>query len=205
MPSRMDEVLRAPGGIRFKCGRAGNRMAAMRIVLDLSDNDIRYFRKSLQKVKDGRLASNEPVVLQAARKLIAEVNDAGAPEFVRNRMEAFSRLVDMVEDPRWRLTGAERSRILNALAYFVDPDDMIPDSMPGIGYLDDAIMVSLVLQEFRLEIEAYEKFRAFEGSQEATEKKRASLLSRLRERRSSEKERRRLVKHGGRGPLGLWG
>jgi uncharacterized membrane protein YkvA (DUF1232 family) len=177
----------------------------MRIVLDLSDNDVRYFRKSLQKVKDGRLASNEPVVLEAARRLISEVKAAQAPEFVQSQMENFSRLVDMVEDSSWRLTSAERSRILNALAYFVDPDDLIPDSMPGIGYLDDAIMVSLVLQEFRFEIEAYEKFRAFEGSREAVEKKRDSLLTRLRGKRDSEKERRRLVKHGGRGPLGLWG
>jgi len=177
----------------------------MRITLDLSDNDIRYFRNSLRAVKDGKLASNEPVVLEAAHQLIAEVGAAETPEFVQSRVQGLKRLVEMLEDESWRLAGPDRSRILNALAYFVDPDDLIPDRIPGIGYLDDAIMVALVLQEFRPELEAYEKFRAFQGSQDAMEKKRTTLFARMRSQRQSEKERRRLMKRGARAPLGLWG
>ena len=29
--------------------------------------------------------------------------------------------------------------ILGALVYFCDPEDLIPDNIPGLGYLDDAI------------------------------------------------------------------
>ena len=34
-----------------------------------------------------------------------------------------------------------RQKILFALQYFVDPDDDIPDSIPKIGFLDDAAVV----------------------------------------------------------------
>ena len=51
--------------------------------------------------------------------------------------------------------------MLNALAYFAEPDDLIPDQIPGLGFLDDAIMVELVVRELRHEIEAYEDFRVF--------------------------------------------
>ena len=58
-----------------------------------------------------------------------------------------------VPDPEGaqRLAGAHRRRVLEALAYFADPSDLVPDQIPGLGLLDDAIMVELVAQELRLQ------------------------------------------------------
>jgi len=180
----------------------------MRIVLDLSDKDIRYFRSCLQTVKQGKHASDESIVLKAANDMIAEVASADAPEFVKDRIGKLELLVRMLEDQRWRLVGNDRARVLNVLAYFVDPDDLIPDRIPGIGYLDDAIMVELVVQELRHEIDAYEKFCAFkpqERDPEDVERKRVALQSRMRRNRRSERERRRTRRrHGAKAPLGLW-
>jgi hypothetical protein len=98
----------------------------MRIVLDLSDQDVRYFRSCLQTVKKGTLSSDESVVLKAAADLMAQVAAAEAPEYVQDRIGKLALLVQMLEDQRWRLTGPDRARVLNVLAYFVDPDDLIP-------------------------------------------------------------------------------
>jgi uncharacterized membrane protein YkvA (DUF1232 family) len=181
----------------------------MRIVLDLSDKDIRYFRSCLQTVKKGALSSDESVVLKASADLMAQVAAAEAPEFVQERISKLGLLVQMLEDQRWRLTGNDRSRVLNVLAYFVDPDDLIPDRIPGIGYLDDAIMVELVLQELRHEIEAYEPFCEFEESgeraPEETAQKRAQLQTRMQRNRRDERDRRRTLRTRDRkAPIGLW-
>jgi uncharacterized membrane protein YkvA (DUF1232 family) len=48
-----------------------------------------------------------------------------------------------------------------ALEYFVEENDLIPDSIPGLGLLDDDIMIELVVRELRHEIEAYEDFCRF--------------------------------------------
>ena len=181
----------------------------MRIVLDLSDKDVRYFRSCLQTVKKGALSSDESVVLKAAADLMAQVAAAEAPEFVQERISKLGLLVQMLEDQRWRLTGSDRSRVLNVLAYFVDPDDLIPDRIPGLGYLDDAIMVELVLQELRYEIEAYDKFCEFHAGEdrdpEETERKRLHLQSRMRRNHRSDRDWTRNLRTSGRqGPVGLF-
>lgn len=181
----------------------------MRIVLDLSANDLRYFRKCLQTVKQGERGQDEAVVLRASNELLSTVAGADAPEFVKNRIAQLEKLVRMLEDQRWRLVGPDRARVLNVLAYFVDPDDLIPDRIPGLGYLDDAIMVELVVQELRHEIDAYDKFCEFQRTQqrdpEEVERKRVALQSRMRRNRRLERERRRSRRsRGTKAPLGLW-
>ena len=181
----------------------------MRIVLDLSEKDIKYFRSCLQAVKKGTLSSDETVVLKAAGDLMAQVAAAEAPEYVQERIGRLSLLVQMLEDERWRLTGNDRARVLNVLAYFVDADDLIPDRIPGLGYLDDAIMVELVLQELRHEIDAYQKFCDFhenaDRAPEEIEQKRSQLQHRMRRNRRGERDRRRMLHTGGRkAPVGLW-
>src|SRR5262245_40272542 len=181
----------------------------MRITLDLSDADLRYFRSCLQTVRNRAQTTDESVVLKAASDLMAQVAAAAAPEYVRDRIEKLSVLVRMLEDQRWRLTGRDRARVLNVLAYFVDPDDLIPDRIPGIGYLDDAIMVELVLEELRHEIEAYQKFCEFhesaERAPEETAQKRAQLQSRMQRNRRDERDRRRTLRTRDRkAPMGLW-
>jgi uncharacterized membrane protein YkvA (DUF1232 family) len=71
----------------------------------------------------------------------------------------------MVEDKEWRLEGQDRARVVYAMAYLADPVDAIPDQIPGLGFLDDAIMVELVCQDLRHEIEAYSDFCAYRKSE----------------------------------------
>ncbi len=180
----------------------------MKISFELSDKDLRYFRQVLKKVRSGRSAENEKVILREAHALLSEVKETEAPEFVQSRIEQLGKLIDMLDDKDWRLEGADRKRVLNALAYFSDPDDLIPDRVPGLGYLDDAIMVELVVQELRHEIEAYENFCEFRVTRkpnpEALEKRRANLQTRMRRRRRADRERMR-TRHSGRSGLPtLW-
>ena len=97
-------------------------------------------------------------MIRGAVELVEEAIAAKPPDFVVERIRKLEQLIEMLLDRDWRLEGADRARILDAIAYFVDPDDLIPDRIPGIGYLDDAIMVELVARELTHELEAYEDF-----------------------------------------------
>ena len=182
----------------------------MRISFELSDKDIRYFRKVLKKVRAGRNAENEKIILREAEALLDEVKRTEAPQYVQHRIAQLGELIAMLEDKDWRLEGPDRKRVLNALAYFADPDDLIHDRVPGLGYLDDAIMVELVVQDLKHEIEAYDAFVAYrlerrkkKGlSEDALEKRRASLQGRMRRRRRSDRARHARTK--GRSPMSLW-
>ena len=180
----------------------------LRVTFELSDRDLRYFRQCLRDVKRGNQAADEDVVIDGASELVKEVVSGEPPDFVRERMLRLEQLVAMLRDDEWRLTGADRDRVLNALAYFVDPDDIIPDRVPGLGYIDDAIMVELVVQELRHEIEAYEDFCEFRKKRrtknpDVIESRRGQLQSRMRRRRRSERSAR-ASRGRARGPLSLW-
>jgi hypothetical protein len=67
----------------------------------------------------------------------------------------------MLQDAEWDLEARERAPVLAALAYVCDPEDIIPDDLPGIGLLDDAVMIELVFRELRHELAAYKDFKTF--------------------------------------------
>jgi len=182
----------------------------MKVSFELSPRDIRYFRERLKEVRDSAGATNESLIISGAEDLIREAVTAEPPEFVRERLATLERLITMLRDDEWRLEGKDRARILDALLYFVDPDDMIPDRLPGIGYLDDAIMVELVAQELKHEIQAYEDFCRFRKTTPKSErdtvleKRRTALQARMRRRRRRERGQARSSSRSRRSPLNLW-
>ena len=169
----------------------------MKVSFELSPRDIRFFRDRLKQVRAGDGASDERVVIREAAKLVKESIASEPPDFVVERIQKLEQLIEMLRDHEWRLEGRDRARILDALAYFVDPDDLIPDRIPGIGYLDDAIMVELVARELTHEIAAYEDFCEYRKRRPKTdepaqlEKRRKSLQARMRRRSRQERSRHR--------------
>ncbi len=145
-------------------------------------------------------------ILSAATGLLEEVRTAKVPDFIGQRLEKLETMISMVTDPEWQLPEKETTRALNALAYFGEPEDLIPDHIPGLGFLDDAIMVELVVRELKHEIEAYEDFCRFRDREEARRTdtdaadltreawlttRRQELHSRMRRRRRADRSRRR--------------
>lgn len=63
-----------------------------------------------------------------------------------------------MKDTEWDLSEVDRERVISAIAYFADPIDLIPDHIPGIGFLDDAMFVEIIIRELRSEISAYGEF-----------------------------------------------
>ena len=45
--------------------------------------------------------------------------------------------------------------VIGAVVYFVNPLDLIPDVIPGIGYLDDAAVVGFVIASIQIELETF--------------------------------------------------
>jgi len=172
------------------------------ITFTLSDQDLEHFQAIVDKAKAAMESTQDAAQIQAAaRQLIDDAQSNELPEFIADRLSRLQVVIDMVGDDEWALNDEERNRVLGALIYFCDPEDLIPDHVPGLGFLDDAIYVELVIRELRAEIESYEEFCRFRGAEEKRRKeqgldphvereewladKRASLHNRMRKRRGS--------------------
>ncbi len=171
-----------------------------KLTIELSDRDLRHFRRELKKARESVRIADDEEILAAASDLIKVMRSTDLPDFVRSRLEKLETLLAMINDPDWPLDEDERSPVLSGLAYLCDPEDLIPDEIPGIGMLDDAVMIELVFRELRHELEAYREFQAFretvsrrsvlreapEAVQAKVARRRQQLLARMRRRRDSE-------------------
>jgi uncharacterized membrane protein YkvA (DUF1232 family) len=172
------------------------------ITFTLSDSDLDHFQAIVDKAKTAmESGENAANIEAAARQLIADAKSTTLPGFIDDRLSKLEVVIDMVNDEEWQLSDEERRRVLGALVYFCDPEDLIPDHIPGLGFLDDAIYVELVIRELQAEIDSYEEFVAFRaaeekrraergedtkvGREEWLSDKRAALHARMRKRRRS--------------------
>lgn len=136
----------------------------MRITFELESEDIEYFQKAFERFRRLATEVDEVDIVDAAKQTLDTMCIARIPNYVRKRLVHVQRLILLLEDTDWSLSAPERTEALAALAYFGDPDDLIPDHIEIIGLIDDAIMLELLARRMRHVLQAYRKFCAFRES-----------------------------------------
>lgn len=169
------------------------------VTLEISDIELAHFRRLMGRARDRADRRTPHEIAAAASTEIARLQSVARSPFVARRVEQVARLVAMLEDPEWQLPEAECQRVLDGLAYVAEADDLVPDNVPVLGLVDDAIMLELVLSELRHELDGYEDFDVYRRQEAARrdkpgthrpvsredwlESQRAALHARIRERR----------------------
>jgi uncharacterized membrane protein YkvA (DUF1232 family) len=138
---------------------------SFKISFALDDADVSYFRKILRAAR--KQDHEEAKVVSAVEDLIGRVRTTKkTPGFVRDAVQVLDDLVKMIGDADYAIPKAVRSEVLGALSYFANPHDLIPDQVPGLGFLDDAIMIKILEEEFRQELWGYRQFVKFRSGAE---------------------------------------
>lgn len=131
---------------------------SMDVSITLSDADLQRFVDKM-KGAQAKSAELEPAsIINAARQLLRDIDGGNMPDFVVSRFEHVKTMIAMVEDVGFGLPEPGRANVLAALTYLTNANDIVPDDVPVLGYIDDAIMIELCVHELKHEMEAYRDF-----------------------------------------------
>lgn len=190
----------------------------LKVTFELSDKDLRHFKQVMKEARSKARSRPESKLIKSAKDLLTHVRGGDLPQFVRERLLQLEIMIGMLEDEEWDLQGQDRERVTSALAYFDEPLDLIPDHVPGFGFLDDAVMVELVVLELKHDIEAFQDFCAYRTAEEKRRgrsddevtrsqwvgAKRKQLHQRMRRRRQARRGRNTSRSRRSRSPFSLW-
>jgi uncharacterized membrane protein YkvA (DUF1232 family) len=142
-------------------------MSKFKVTFTLDEADAEYFRSLYRQAKRGAKGLEADQVIADARGIVKDVRASKkTPPFVLKAVEVLTDLVDLIQDEDYAAPKKVRDEVLAGLAYFSNPEDLIPDHIPGLGFLDDAIMVKFIEEEFKHELWGYRRFRKLRDESE---------------------------------------
>ena len=113
----------------------------------------RYEKDAEQVIEEGETET----LLGKALKIIAKV------PVLKSLAADVPVMVNMVKDymrKKYRRVPLKTiTMITAALIYLVNPNDAVPDYLPGVGYLDDAAVMNFVLVSVKEDVEKYKEWK----------------------------------------------
>ena len=125
---------------------------------ELNDRDLAHFQDAAERSRKAAEGKSEQEIVDCAVGLLADAQKVHIPDFIKDRLLRLDDMIAMVRDTGWALPEDDKQRVLTALMYFCDPQDVIPDHVEVLGFLDDAVMIELSVRELKHELDAYDDF-----------------------------------------------
>lgn len=127
---------------------------------ELAGLDVAHFNDVLHEINPDAPHLDADAIASAARWL-ASLPAAQAEAMLRARLGRADELGAMLADPDWQVEPAMRVRIGRLLDYIGDTEGLIPDRLPFVGRLDDALLVELAWPALADELDDFRDFLRF--------------------------------------------
>ncbi len=124
------------------------------ITVDIDEQVKEHFNKFIEN--HGTNVDVKDIV--EAKQKIAEVRTSNSDGYVIEQINSLEAMLSMVEDKIWKINDSSLEKINATIKYFVDDDDIIPDHIPGIGYLDDCIIIDSTMDDVYEELMEFKDF-----------------------------------------------
>lgn len=101
------------------------------------------------------------------QKKIHRMESRGIPRVLENLWQDLKTLYGMLSDSiagRYRVPVRTLGAVVFTLLYFVNPLDLLPDFIPVVGYIDDAIILKICFDFIMKDLEDYKLWKAEDGT-----------------------------------------
>lgn len=126
--------------------------------IDISPSAVGRFNELLDALGNAAPVDRDRLVT-AARSLCCVGPSADMPVCIRQRLWRVSAAVSMAADRRWEAPHRVVEVVRLVAAYVASNDDLIPDRIPTVGRLDDALAVDAAWPSVGGEVVDYIDFR----------------------------------------------
>ena len=124
------------------------------VSIDIDDQVKAHFNKFIQE--NG--SNIKPADVKEALTKIAEVRASVTDGYVIDQVGCLQMMLSMVEDKTWVISNDNKEKINATIKYFIDDNDVIPDHIPGIGYVDDCIVIDGTMDDVEEEMMEFKDF-----------------------------------------------
>ncbi|MBN2607703.1 MAG: DUF1232 domain-containing protein [Candidatus Fermentibacteraceae bacterium] len=131
----------------------------------------RQDRERLIRIFDrGRNTADQGRIRQAfsrAGRMIEDLERKGIPEGLRKIWADVRDIYGMLRDSitgRYEVPFRSLAAIAVTLLYLANPFDLIPDFIPGIGFIDDVFIVTLCVKFIGTDLDRYRSWKHGEGA-----------------------------------------
>jgi uncharacterized membrane protein YkvA (DUF1232 family) len=127
--------------------------------VELDARAIDRFNRLLERVGRQGTPLDADRLATAARELRGHHPALTPPACIRQRINRVKAAVAMIEDRAWRAPDEAVATVRLVAEYVAATDDLIPDTMPTVGRLDDSIVVDAAWPRLANEILGYVDYR----------------------------------------------
>ncbi|TWI04928.1 uncharacterized protein DUF1232 [Luteimonas cucumeris] len=127
--------------------------------LELANGALRHFREVAGALQPDQPVPDVDAIASAARTLAHQFDGMRDAPCIRLRLRCLAAMRAMAAERDWELDAVQQRRIALVAGYAANQDSLIPDAVPVIGHLDDAVLVDLAWPSIRLDLENYLDFR----------------------------------------------
>ena len=120
-----------------------------------------YLNNEISKVDDGDL----DLVMKNREAIDKKMNSSGLKKYAELGKLMFAMVKDYRKGAYHQVPWFTVSAIGLSLLYILNPMDMIPDFIPGVGYVDDFALFTIILRFIQTDLHSYLDWKIEEAKQ----------------------------------------
>jgi hypothetical protein len=129
--------------------------------LELHDEELSHFNKIVQRMAPEQPPFTLDQVAGAARRVLRAAAKGQESTFIKVRMRRAGEMRAAYKDTKWKMSPTLGSDVKELLGYLDSGKGLIPNTVPIVGMLDDAILVDVAMNKLRTELDEYADFCRF--------------------------------------------